>query len=189
MTFQERLTRVKFLATDFDGVWTDNHVLVNEHGEESVSCSKDDSEGLEQLRQLGVQLAIISRESNPVVTRRGDKLRIPVFQGVKDKRATLIMLARRYGVPLEETAYIGNDVSDLEALQAAGLAIVPSGTGTGRLARRLGLPLDSPPFYWNGIYVTDHRGGDGAVREVCDLIADAKEAHKPNMQRVGEAIG
>jgi 3-deoxy-D-manno-octulosonate 8-phosphate phosphatase (KDO 8-P phosphatase) len=106
---QPLLERVRFAVFDFDGVFTDNRVLVNERGEEMLAFSRSDGLGLRRLDEVGVEYLIVSMEQNPVVSARAGKLRAECVQGIDD-----------------ETAYIGNDVNDAECLRAVGLPVVPA---------------------------------------------------------------
>jgi YrbI family 3-deoxy-D-manno-octulosonate 8-phosphate phosphatase len=158
----DKLRAVRLAAFDFDGVFTDNHVFVFEDGREAVRCYRGDGIGLARLKQLGVHLVILSTEVNPVVTARARKLGVRCVQGLADKRAALDQVLREAGVSLAETVYVGNDLNDLACLEAAGVPIVVQDA--------------HPSVLPYGLYQTQRAGGQGAVREVCDLIAAAREA-------------
>ncbi len=158
------LRAVRLIAFDFDGVFTDNTVVVDENGVESVRCWRGDGIGLSALRKLGLEMVVISTETNPVVSTRCKKLQIDCHQGCEDKIGTLKEIARATGCPLEEAAFVGNDVNDSACLQAVGLAIVVADSHPDVL------PLAT--------YVTREKGGRGAVREVCDLIRASREGHE-----------
>lgn len=148
--------RVAALVMDFDGVLTDNRVIVDQNGIESVTCSRGDGFGLELLRKSGLPLLVISKESNPVVAARCDKLRIPCLQGVDDKLTALQAWANERGVGASELVFVGNDVNDLECLQWVGCAVAVQ---------------DSHPDVLSVAHlVLEHEGGKGAVRELCELI-------------------
>ena len=78
--------KVKAVVFDFDGVFTNNKVIVSEEGRESVICNRSDGIGIEKLRKLNIPMIIISTEQNPVVSMRADKLKLPVKHGVKNKK-------------------------------------------------------------------------------------------------------
>jgi YrbI family 3-deoxy-D-manno-octulosonate 8-phosphate phosphatase len=160
-----RLRSLRLVAFDFDGVFTDNTVWVFEDGREAVRCSRADGIGLDKLRGLGIELAIISTEVNPVVSARARKLKLRCIQACNDKSAALADLARSLDVDLSRTAFVGNDVNDLPAFAIAGMAIAVA---------------DAHPEAANrAAWITTARGGHGAVREICDRIADAhSEARK-----------
>lgn len=157
-----RLAALRMVAFDFDGVMTDNRVYVDDTGRESVACSRFEGFGLDRLRGLGIALCIISTEKNPVVSMRAGKLKLPVEQGVGDKVAMLEDFSERFGVPLSRSAFVGNDVNDIPALQAVGTAIVVGD------AHPAVLPYAD--------HITERFGGMGAVREICDLIADIQSS-------------
>ena len=155
-----QLRRVGMLALDFDGVMTDNRVLVLEDGREGVLCNRSDGLGLDRLRHSGLPLAVISKEVNPVVSARCRKLKLPCEQGIDDKLTVLKRIAGEHGVALADVAYVGNDINDLACLTAVGIPIAPA---------------DAYPEVLRVAHiVTAANGGFGAVREVCDLILAAK---------------
>lgn len=154
----ENLAKIRMVAFDFDGVMTDNKVYVDDAGKESVACSRFEGFGLDRLRSLGISLCIVSTEKNPVVARRAAKLKLDVEQGVGDKAEVLTRLVAQAGLSLDVCAFVGNDVNDIPALRLAGTAIVVGDAHPG--------VLDYAD------YITERRGGEGAVREICDLIAD-----------------
>ena len=104
----------KFLVMDFDGVFTDDTVITDQDGRESVICSRSDGMGLDMLRQQGkVQAMILSREENPVVSARARKLKIEVYQGVQDKAQAIQQLMNERNLTQAEVIYVGNDLNDL----------------------------------------------------------------------------
>jgi len=147
---------VRLVVFDFDGVFTDNRVWVSESGAETVSCSRADGLGLRRLDEIGLLYLIVSTETNPVVSRRAEKLGAPCRQGVADKLEALREEAARVGAALGDVAYLGNDVNDVGCLAAVGLAIAPADAWPE--ARELA--------HW----VTQRAGGHGCVREVCDVF-------------------
>lgn len=156
----DRLSRlpeqVGALVMDFDGVLTDNHVTVDQHGVESVVCSRSDGFGLELLRKAGVPQLVISKERNPVVAARCNKLQIPCLQGIDDKLTALQAWANERQLASRELVFVGNDVNDLECLQWVGCAVAVR---------------DSHPDVLRAAHlVLEHDGGKGAIRELCELI-------------------
>ena len=160
MTVSENVERllksIRLVAFDFDGVFTDNRVYVFEDGREAVACSRSDGPGLRKLDRLGIHSIGISTETNPVVSERCRKLDIRCRQGVEDKLALLTDIAAGLGVPLSQTAFVGNDTNDLDCLKAVALPIVVNDS--------------HPDVLPHALYRTSTRGGYGAVREVCDLV-------------------
>lgn len=164
---RDRIRRVRFLVFDFDGVFTDNRVYVSEAGTESVACWRGDGLGLAKLRKRSVPMYVISTEVNPVVGARCRKLQLDYVQGCDDKLQTLVQLLSERGLGLEQAAFMGNDINDLDCLRSVGLA----------LAVR-----DAHPDILGDVdYVTRAEGGRGAVREVCDLFDTvlARPGHGP----------
>lgn len=158
----ERFRGLRLVAFDFDGVFTDNSVYVTQDGVESVRCVRSDGLGLQKLAALGIATIIISTETNPVVTVRSRKLSVRCIQGCDDKRSALENVIAELGVSMAETAFVGNDVNDLECLKVAGLPIVVADAHQ-----------DVLPY---AAFRTETRGGYGAVREICDLIAAVRRS-------------
>ncbi|MGB4595932.1 MAG: acylneuraminate cytidylyltransferase [Anaerolineaceae bacterium] len=149
--------RVSALVMDFDGVLTDDKVSIDQDGRESVRCSRSDGFGLTMLRDQGLtQLFILSREENPVVSARGNKLGIEVFQAVMDKATGLNALISQRGLNPDEVIFVGNDLPDLAVLPIAGYFVCPSDARS-EVLRQADLVLTHP-------------GGKGAIRELTDLI-------------------
>jgi len=152
----EIICRIRLVAFDFDGVFTDNMVYVFEDGSEAVRCFRSDGIGLQKLRRLGIESVIISTESNPVVSARARKLKIRCIQDCPDKRAVLEDIAQENNITLNEIAFVGNDINDLPCLECVALPIVVQDAYQ-----------DIVPI---ALYQTKNPGGHGAVREVCDLF-------------------
>lgn len=153
------LSAVRLLVLDFDGVLTDNRVLVHQDGTEAVRCDRGDGLGLEMLRRAGrVHVVVLSKEKNPVVAARCEKLRIPCFHGYDDKLTQLRKIAAERRLEASEIAYVGNDLNDLEVMAWCGTAIaVADAVDDVRGAAE---------------FVTERPGGRGAVREVCEWLLD-----------------
>lgn len=152
--------RLQMMVFDFDGVFTDNRVLVLEDGTEGVFCSRADGFGLEAVRKLGIELAVLSKERNPVVSARCKKLNLPCIQACDTKAEVLRSETEKLGIPLSDVAYMGNDINDLECLKIVGFPVCVA---------------DSyPEVLAVASYVTKAGGGHGAVREFCDFVADVK---------------
>ena len=151
-----QLPDVDLLILDFDGVMTDNRVWLDETGRELVACDRGDGWGLDRLLRSGFPAAVVSTEANGVVAARCRKLGLDCHQGVKDKPAAVRKIAGARGVSLSRTAYLGNDVNDLAAMQIVGMpvAVADAHPDVVRVARRV---LSAP-------------GGRGAVREISDML-------------------
>lgn len=144
------------LVFDFDGVFTDNRVLVSEDGSESVFCDRGDGMGIEWLRQAGVPCLILSKERNPVVEARGRKVQVPVVQSIENKAEFLKTYCLERGIPLEHVAYVGNDMNDIECMGLVGCGI-SVGDAVPRVREVAKLHLERP-------------GGRGAIRELAEII-------------------
>jgi len=155
------LLSIKLVAFDFDGVFTDNTVYVLQDGTEAVRCFRGDGLGLARLRRAGVSTIIISTETNPVVSERSRKLGIRCIQACDDKRKTLEAVMEEMRISPVQTAFVGNDINDAECLSFVGLPIVVGDA--------------HPDVLSLARYRTHAAGGQGAVREVCDLLARVKE--------------
>ena len=154
------LERVRLAVFDFDGVFTDNRVWVDEHGGELLAFSRSDGLGLRRLEEVGVRPLILSMEQNPIVAARAGKLQVDCVQGVEDKLAVLHQRTGELGIALADTAYVGNDINDAECLRAVGVPVVPADAW----------PEVKPLARW----VLSRAGGTGCVREFCDAVWEAQ---------------
>lgn len=161
---KEGLSNIKLLALDFDGIFTDGSVYVDQNGKESVRCSRRDGLGFEMLRKAGVLACIISREPNPVVTARAQKLQLQCWQSVETGQGKLEILkkhCRQEKINLNEVAYMGDDINDLAIMGAVGLAItVPTAH---LLVKKI------------AHHTTNQEGGNGAIREIIEELLIAKD--------------
>lgn len=155
------LADVRMVVFDFDGVMTDNRVYVLEDGREAVVCSRGDGMGLVLLREQGTSVFVISKERNPVVTARCNKLKIPCYQGVDEKATLFQRLVAEQGLSMDEVIFVGNDVNDVACMQLARWGVAVADAHPAALAVA-DLILEKP-------------GGHGAVRELCDEILEAKK--------------
>lgn len=159
--FAERAKKVRILAIDFDGVMTDNKVYVDQTGREMVVCSRLEGFGLRRAARSGVYCFILSTEANPVVKARADKLKLDCHQNIKDKVKAFDAILAEHGLSLEQSAFIGNDINDRELLKRVGLPVIVND------AHECLDDLDA--------FRTVKDGGQGAVRELCDALADILE--------------
>lgn len=147
---------IKALVTDFDGVHTDDRVIVNQDGSEAVRCSRSDGMGIEFLRNRGIKTLILSREKNPVVSARAAKLQMDVLHHIANKLPALDAWRSENCLGWSEIAYVGNDVNDLECMKACGLSFAPSDA--------------HPEAKAVATRVLGKAGGNGALREVSELL-------------------
>lgn len=153
---QQRLADIRLLVLDFDGVLTDNRVFVFEDGREAVACSRGDGMGVGLATDAGIEVVVLSKETNPVVSARCRKLKIACDQSCDDKAPALARMIADRGLTADQVAFMGNDINDVPPMQAAGLAFAPAD------AHRSAMAVTD--------VVTALPGGHGAVREVCDLL-------------------
>ena len=155
---RQTLSQIKAVVFDFDGVFTDNRVIVSTTGEEFVVCDRGDGMGTNLLAAAGIKMLILSKEKNAVVTSRGKKLNIEVIQGCDDKLPELIKWLQKNNVDAKQAAYIGNDINDLECLSHVEVAVIPADA--------------HPTVINNATWIVQHNGGRGAIREFADVLLD-----------------
>jgi 3-deoxy-D-manno-octulosonate 8-phosphate phosphatase (KDO 8-P phosphatase) len=147
----------KLVLTDIDGVWTDGGMYYDQTGNEWKKFHTYDSAGVLICHKNHVPVGIISGEDTEIVKRRADKLKIDhLFLGVKDKLGKARELCRELNIRVQDIAYIGDDVNDLELLKAAGISGAPSS------AIKQVLEIVD--------ITTDKKGGEGAFREFVESI-------------------
>ena len=150
------------LVFDFDGVFTDDLVIVHEDGSESVACSRTDSLGISRLykyikaHNLKLKLLVVSTETNSVVKARCKKLKIDSFTGVLDKANFLKEYSAESSLSLSKTLYVGNDLNDLPAIKLVPYSFAPANA--------------DPRIKENVTKVFDSFGGNGFVREVIEYL-------------------
>jgi YrbI family 3-deoxy-D-manno-octulosonate 8-phosphate phosphatase len=162
--------QIRLLVLDFDGVMTDNRVLVHEDGREAVLCDRSDGWGIAKLRQAGLEVIVLSTETNSVVASRCCKLSIDYACALQDKLATLRDIAAIRHLEPKNIAYAGNDVNDIACLRWVGLPIAVADA----------VPEVKAVARW----ITQRPGGAGAVRE----IADAFLAGRPRLHQTEAMI-
>lgn len=161
MGFKKKFRKLKMIAYDFDGVMTDNKVLVDQNGVESVMVSRGDGYGISRIRELGIEQVIISTEPNPVVCRRAEKLKLPVIHDVADKRTILQQYCCEKGYDYSEVMFIGNDLNDFEAMQLAGVKGAPKDAEEEILAI--------------ADWISGKKGGDGVIRDLYRELSKVRE--------------
>ena len=148
---------LRLMAFDVDGVMTDGRLYFSPDGEILKVFNSLDGHGLKQLAASGVTLAIITGRNTPMVAKRAADLGIEhVIQGREDKGDALADLANMLGISAEQTGYAGDDEPDVSALQWAQLSFAPANAH--ECAKQA------------ADFITERRGGEGAVREICDAI-------------------
>lgn len=161
---KKKLSGIKLMALDFDGTLTVGaYVIFNQDGVESVICSRRDSLGVDMLKKAGIEVVVISKETNPVVEARCRKMKITCWQGVNtadDKLKILQDHAKTRKFKPEEICYGGDDMNDIPCMEWVGLSFT---VADGHISCRKVAD-----------FVTQFKGGMGAVREVCELILAAQ---------------
>lgn len=149
-------SNIDAVVFDFDGVFTDNLVTINERGEESATANRGDGMGIGLLKKTGIPVLVLSKEPVPIVVHRCQKLGLECLHGIDDKLPMLTSWLEQRKLHLKNTVFVGNDVNDLECLVAVGCGVVPA---------------DAHP---EALQVADLilglRGGRGAVRQLCDVV-------------------
>ena len=166
LELEKRARRIRLVLSDVDGVLTDGGVYYSARGEEMKRFSLRDGMGVERLRDAGIQTAFITREDSDIVRRRAEKLALPhSYLGVRNKLDQLPIIREDTGFGVEEIAYIGDDVNDLEVIEAI---------------RERGLtsaPCDAVSEILEVVHrSTSSRGGHGAFREFAEWILDLRGA-------------
>jgi 3-deoxy-D-manno-octulosonate 8-phosphate phosphatase (KDO 8-P phosphatase) len=157
----ERARRIRLLVLDVDGVLTDGTLHISARGEDVKVFHVRDGSGLVALRRAGFAIAIISGRSSAAVSFRAEELGIEhVRQGIADKGAALDALCAELELARDEVACVGDDTPDWPMFERSGLAIAVADAHPQTAAR--------------ADWVTQARGGRGAVREVCDLLLSAR---------------
>jgi len=165
-----RARRIKLLLMDCDGVLTDGRLWLTSDGDEQKAFHARDGQGISLLHRAGLQTGIITGRTSSAVDRRAQDLKMSYLrQYAKDKIKALEEILAEAGVTTDECAYIGDDVGDIPVMRRVGLAVAVSDAveETKQAAQ----------------YITALKGGQGAVREVCDLVLKAQGRWDELMER------
>jgi 3-deoxy-D-manno-octulosonate 8-phosphate phosphatase (KDO 8-P phosphatase) len=158
-----RAKQVRLLLLDVDGVLTDGTIIYTHDGGESKGFNTQDGFGLRILQEAGIAVGLISARTSEAVSRRAADLKLQyVYQGTGQKLQVFEDILTRSGLLPHQTAYMGDDWLDLPLLARVGLAAAPA-NAVAEIRQRVH-------------YVTGRSGGDGAVRELCELILEAGDA-------------
>ena len=149
--------KIKLVGTDIDGVWTDARMYVTPDGDGMKAFSTYDGMAVSMLKKKGLIVAILTSENTDIVLARSEKLKIDeVYVNEHEKLKRLIYLSKKYEISMNQIAYIGDDVNDLEALKAVGFSALTANS-----------PIQNQ---FKPDYVTIRHGGHGAFREFTDII-------------------
>jgi 3-deoxy-D-manno-octulosonate 8-phosphate phosphatase (KDO 8-P phosphatase) len=154
--------KIKLLLLDVDGVLTDGRLYYGNSGEELKAFDIQDGLGIKLLQRGGIKVGIITGRTSSLLKRRAQELDIqPLIQGREDKLTALNELIEDMDITLEEIAFVGDDLPDLAVLRRVGLGITPA-NGNHILASQ-------------ALWQTKKSGGNGAVREVAELILNVQD--------------
>ena len=162
LIIEEKFAKIKLLILDVDGVMTDGRIIVNDSGEETKHFDVKDGHGLVCLRRAGIEVAIISGRTSNAVDLRANELGIEeVHQGIRDKTTLYQRLLRQKNLAPDQVCFMGDDLPDLPLFDQVGIAVaVADAVAEVRSAASL---------------TTKSKGGQGAVREICDSILTAQK--------------
>jgi 3-deoxy-D-manno-octulosonate 8-phosphate phosphatase (KDO 8-P phosphatase) len=167
---KKKAAKIKLILLDVDGVLTDGGIIIDDRGVETKRFDVRDGQGIAWLTRVGIRVGFITGRQSTIVRRRAKELGVSVVhQGVKDKVQIYDRIKRQVGLKDEQIAYVGDDVADLPLLQRVGLAIAVGDSWSG-LKRRVD-------------YVTDSKGGRGAVREIAELVLQVQGLWKELLVR------
>lgn len=158
---QNCLSQVKLLALDVDGVLTDGGLYYTESGEELKKFNVKDGQGIKLVMQAGIEVAIITTSTSAAVLHRAKKLGIKhAFLGIEDKLTTVKELCEKLSISLSQVAYVGDDIVDLPVLDTVGCPLTVADA--------------MPENQACAIYITKLAGGQGCVREICNLLLNSQ---------------
>ncbi len=158
---REKAKNIELIVMDVDGVLTDGRIIYSADGKETKSFDVRDGYGLALAKMAGLDLAWISGRFSEVTAHRASELGIErVYQGEHDKAPVLRKLAEELEIRLENVVFMGDDVIDIPAMEAAGIGVAVADAHPETLAA--------------ADWITACKGGQGAVREVIDLVMRAK---------------
>lgn len=156
INIMNHLGEIECIFYDFDGVMTDNRVLVDQNGTESVFVNRSDGYAISQLKKLGINQVIVSTETNEVVKRRAEKLKIEVINGISDKGSVILKYCKTKGYDLKKTIFMGNDLNDITAMNVVGIKAAPADAEEEILAI--------------ADWIAQKKGGEGVIRELYRVI-------------------
>lgn len=157
-----KFNTIHLIVYDFDGVMTDNRVILREDGLESVVVNRADGLAVELIKKMGIQQIILSKEKNNVVIRRAKKLNIPVLRGIDNKKDVLSRYCKKNSIALKNVVYVGNDVNDVEVMNIVGYPFCPRDAYPEAMAAAK--------------FVIPVNGGDGVIRDLLNYIEKHEEA-------------
>lgn len=162
---KELFKKIKLLILDVDGVLTRGEIIYDDKGRELKVFNVKDGFGVFILSKVGIKTVLLSARNSPVLKKRAENMQVAeVIGGMLPKEKELARIKREYNVKNSEICFIGDDLIDLGMIKAVGLGIAVGDAVSG--------------IKGSADYITKKRGGEGAVREVVDLIIEAKGLSK-----------
>lgn len=147
---------IDLIIYDFDGVMTDNTVIIDQNGQESVIVNRSDGLAISELKKYNIKQIIVSTEQNPVVHKRAEKLGIPCINAVTNKKNVVVKYLEEQKIDNARVVYVGNDINDLDAMMYVGYPVAP---------------IDAHDSIKKiSKFVTKSAGGKGVVRELLDIL-------------------
>jgi len=164
----DKASKIKLLILDIDGVLSDNKLYYGDNGIEYKSFYTRDGHGMVMLQKSGIEIGIITGRKSPLIDKRMKDLKVKhVYQGKPDKLPTFLNLVKKLELSLDEIAYMGDDILDLPILTRVGLAACPKDADIEVLNRTA--------------LITENIGGQGCVREICELILKSQNLWQQHM--------
>ena len=158
---KEKLKRIKLLILDVDGVMTDGRIIMDNEGKEIKNFDVRDGHGIKILQRYGIKVAILTGRKSKVVEYRAKDLEInDVYQGAFNKKEVLGRILKKHKLSVSAVAFLGDDIVDIPVLKSVGFSAA--------VADAIAMVKKSVD------YVTGHKGGQGAVREICEMILQAQ---------------
>jgi YrbI family 3-deoxy-D-manno-octulosonate 8-phosphate phosphatase len=147
---------IDLIIYDFDGVMTDNTVIIDQNGHESVIVNRSDGLAISELKRYNIKQVIISTERNPIVQKRAEKLGIPCINAVENKKNVVVKYIQEQNIDKDRVVYVGNDINDMDAMLNIGFPIAPfdAHDSIKKISK----------------FVTNSAGGKGVVREILDIL-------------------
>ena len=159
---KEKLKRIRMLMLDIDGVMTDGRIIMDDEGRELKNFNVREGHGLKVMQRYGIKVAIITGRQSNLVRHRAKEMDIKdVYQKVFNKKEVFEKILKKHKLSPDETAFIGDDIVDIPVLKRVGFSVAVA---------------DAVDVVKKQVdYITSHKGGKGAVREVCEMILKAQE--------------
>lgn len=164
LNLKDVVDKITCIFYDFDGVMTDNRVLVDQNGMEYVYVNRSDGYSVARIKEMGIPQVIVSTEENPVVERRAQKLKIPVIHGVKNKGELIRAYCDDHHYDLRTVLFMGNDLNDLSAFETVQYKAAPADA--------------EPEILAQADWISSCKGGYGAVRDLYRQLTQGDQCNE-----------